>query len=107
MRMAIDCYRGTIFNWCNAVLANLKGQLTRTKNGQLKTFSYGHLVVSFALERVLILIPQQLTVETGLPLEPKLMQCVAVMARHPDEGTEVVRFTPEYFHWFEDQVFSI
>jgi hypothetical protein len=22
MRMAIDCYRGTIFNWCDAVLAN-------------------------------------------------------------------------------------
>ena len=35
------------------------------------------------------------------------MRWVAVMARHPDEGTEVVRFTPEYFHWLEDQVFSI
>lgn len=33
MRMAIDCYRGTIFNWCDAVLANMKGQLTRAKNG--------------------------------------------------------------------------
>ena len=107
MKMAIDCYRGTIFNWCDVVLANLKGQLTRVKNGQLKTFGYGPLVVSFALERVLMLIPQQLTVEAGLPREPKLMQWVAVMARHPHEGTEVVRFTPEYFRWLEDQVFSI
>jgi hypothetical protein len=37
MRMAVDCFRGTIFNWCEAVLANVKGQLTRAKNGQLKT----------------------------------------------------------------------
>ena len=35
------------------------------------------------------------------------MRWVAVMARHPDEGTEVVRFTSEYFHCLEDQVFSI
>ena len=90
MRMAIDCYRGTIFNWCDAVLANIKGQLTRAKNGQLKTFGYGPLVVSFGLERVPMLIPQQLTVGVGLPQEPKLMRWVAVMARHPDEGTEVV-----------------
>ena len=67
MRMAIDCFRGTIFNWCDAVLANLKGQLTRAKNGQLKTFVYGALVVSFGLERVPMLNPQHLTVGVGLP----------------------------------------
>jgi len=95
MWMAVDCFRGTIFNWCTTVLANIKGQLTRAKNGQLKTFGYGSLFVSFGLERVPMLIPQQLTVEVGLPREPKLMRWVAVMARHPDEGAEVVRFTPE------------
>ena len=57
MRMAVDCFRGTIFNWCDAVLANVKGQLTRAKNGQLKTFGYGATVVSFSLERVPMLIP--------------------------------------------------
>ena len=35
------------------------------------------------------------------------MRWVAVMARHLDEGTEVVRFTPEYFCWLENQVFAI
>ena len=33
MRMEVDCFRGTIFNWCDVVLANVKGQLTRAKNG--------------------------------------------------------------------------
>ena len=56
MRMAVDYFQGTIFNWCGAILANLKGQLTRAKNGQLKTFGYGALVVSFGLERVPMLI---------------------------------------------------
>ena len=35
------------------------------------------------------------------------MRWVAVMARHPDEGTEVIRFKPEFFQWLEHQVFSI
>ena len=63
MCMAVDYFRGTIFNWCDAVFANVKGQLTRAKNGQLKNFGYGYLVVSFSLERVPMLVPQQLTVE--------------------------------------------
>ena len=65
------------------------------------------LVVSFALERVPMLIPQHLTVPVGAPREPKLTRWVAVMARHPDEGTAVVRFPDGYFHWLESQVFAI
>ena len=67
MRMVVDYYRGTIFNWCEAVLANVKGQLTRAKNGQLKTFGYGFLVMIFGLERVLMLVPQHLSIGVGLP----------------------------------------
>ena len=32
MRMVVDCFRGTIFNSCDVVMANVKGQLTRAKN---------------------------------------------------------------------------
>ena len=106
MQMAVDYYQGTIFNWYKAVLANVKGQLTRAKNEQLKNFGYGFLVVSLGLERVLMLVPQHLSVEAGLPREPKLMHWVAVMARYPKEGLEVVRFPLEYFHWLENQVFA-
>ena len=74
MRMAVDCFQGTIFNWCDAVLDNVKGQLTRAKNERLKTFGYGALVVSFGLERIHMLIPQHLTVGARLPREPKLMR---------------------------------
>lgn len=57
MQMEGDCYRGTILNWCEVVLANVKCQLTRAKNGQLKNFGYGFLVVRFGLEMVLMLVP--------------------------------------------------
>ena len=88
-------------------LANVKGQLTRANNRQLKNFGYGFLVVSFGLERVPMLVPQQLSIGAGLPREPKLMHWVAVIARHPKEGSEVVQFLPEYFHCLENQVFTI
>ena len=107
MRMAVDCFQGTVFNWCDAVLANVKGQLTRAKNGWLKTFGYGAIVVSFGLERIPMLITQHLTVVVGHPREPRLMQWVAVMACHLDEGTEVIWFKPKFFQWLEHQVFSI
>lgn len=107
MQMAVECFRGTIFNWCDAVLASVKGQLTRAKNGQLEKFGYGFLVVSFGLKRIPMLVPQHLSVEAGLPQEPKLIRWVVVMACHPKEGSKVVRFPPEYFHLLENQVFSI
>ena len=90
LRIVVDCYRGSSFNWCEAVLANVKGQLSRAKNGQLKNFGYGFLVVCFGLERVPMLVPQHLSVEAGLPRKPRIMRWVALMARHPEEGSEVI-----------------
>ena len=89
------------------MLANVKGQLTREKNGQLKNFGYGFLVVSFGLERVLMLFPRQISIEARLPQEPRIMRWVAVMARHPEEGSKVVRFPLEYFRWLRNQIFVI
>ena len=36
MRMAVDCFRGTIFNWCDAMLANVKGQVNQGKKRTAK-----------------------------------------------------------------------
>ena len=67
MRMAVDCFQGTIFNWCEAVLANVKGQLTRAKNRKLKNFGYGSIVVTFSLERIHMLAPQHIPIDVGQP----------------------------------------
>ena len=88
MRIVVDCFHGTIFNWCDAVLANVKGQLTREKNGKLNNFGYGSIVVSVALERIPLLAPQSIVVGTGRPREPRMVRWSALMARHAIEGTE-------------------
>ena len=54
-----------------------------------------------------MLIPQQLTVDDLGPQQPKLIRWVVVMARHPDEGAAVVRFSESYFDWLEGQLFVI
>ena len=107
MRIAVDCFRGTIFNWCEAVLANIKGQLTRAKTGKLKNFGYGSIIVSFALERVPQLAPQSISVDAGRLREPRMVRWSALMARHAIEGTEIVRFPASYFHWLDRQIFTI
>ena len=76
------------------MLANVKGQLTRAKNGKLNKFGYGSIVVTFSLERVPMLAPQSIPVDAGRPREPRMVRWVALMARHGIEGAEIVRFPP-------------
>jgi len=106
MRIAVDCFRGMIYNWCDAVLANVKGQLTRAKQGKLHNFGYGAIVVTFALERIPLLAPQQIPVDPGRAREPRMIRWVALMARHA-EGVEIIRFSPSYFRWLNNQLFVI
>ena len=49
---ALECVEPRVFNWADAVLRNLKKQLTKSRRGNLKQFCYGSLLVSFFCERV-------------------------------------------------------
>ena len=105
MRIVVDCFRGTIFNWCEDVLANIKGQLTRAKNGKLNNFGYGSIVATFSLERIPTLSSENIHVDVGRPREPRMVRWVALMAHHAVEGVEIVQFPPSYFRWLECQLF--
>lgn len=50
---------------------------------------------------------QHLLVDAGLARKPRIICWVALMARHPEEGSEVVQFPPEYFRWLKNQLFVI
>lgn len=43
----VDFFQGTIFNWCEDVVTNLKGKLTRVKTSKLKQFGYGAFLFHF------------------------------------------------------------
>jgi hypothetical protein len=49
---AIEFTEPRVFNWCDGLLRSMKSQLTKRKNGDLKQFGYGSILVSFFLERV-------------------------------------------------------
>ena len=55
MLLAIDCVQPQMFNWCEAVLRQLKAELTGCKTHTQHSFGYGTLIVSFILERVPIM----------------------------------------------------
>ena len=50
---------------------------------------------------------QHIPIDSGLPREPRIVRWVALMARHPEEGIEVVQFPPKYFRWLNNQLFMI
>ena len=58
MLCAIECMAPTIFNWCEGMLVSLKDQLNKCTRGKLKKFGYGVVLISFFLERVLLMRPQ-------------------------------------------------
>ena len=48
---AIECMEPRVFNWCESLLKNMKKQLTKCRNGRLKQFGYGSILVSLFLEK--------------------------------------------------------
>jgi hypothetical protein len=52
---AIECMEPMVFNWCEGVLKSMKKQLTKCRNGQLKQFEYGSILVSLFLKRFHVL----------------------------------------------------
>ena len=49
MMYALECMEPIVFNWCEGMMISLKDQLNKCKQGTLKNFGYGALVVSFIL----------------------------------------------------------
>lgn len=97
MHIVMERWESMVYNWCEAVVVYMKDQLTRWKNGKLKHFSYGAIIVYFSLQRVLILLPQQISVDKGGSRDPLLMESFALMACHGDDDL-VVRYIVEFFY---------
>jgi hypothetical protein len=97
---AIECMEPKVFNWCEGVLKNMKKQLTKCRNGQLKQFGYGSISVSFFLERVPVL---RLHVECDIPApqDPWMKIWVDLMVHH--NGVPIVKYDDVFFQWLRNQ----
>lgn len=98
---ALECLQPKVFNWCDAVLVQLKIQLTKVKDGKLKNFGFGSILTAFALERVPLMQPQYIALALPSPIEPRMQRWVDHMSRHA--GQSQISFTDTFFGWFERQ----
>jgi hypothetical protein len=75
----IECTEPQVFNWADVVLRSMKKKLTKCRRGYLKQFGYRSFLVSFFLERVLLL---RLQVEWDLPAptDPTMLRWCQLMA---------------------------
>jgi hypothetical protein len=82
----------------------MKKQLTKCISGGLKQFGYRSILVSFFLERVLVLLLQ---VEWGIPTpqDPRMKRWVDLMARHG--GGHMVRYNDVFFQWLRTQMLMV
>ena len=93
-----------VFNWCEGVLKIMKKQLTKFRNGGLKQFGYGSILVSFFLERVHVL---RLQVEWGIPSPkyPRMKRWIYLMAQHG--GAPIVKYDDVFFQWLRTQLLMV
>ena len=101
---AMECTEPRVFNWCDGVLHSMKTQLTKSKNGDLKKFGYGSILVSFFLERVPHL---RLQVEWGIPAprDPRMKRWCDLMARHV--AGPIIKYNDAFFDQLRPQILMI
>ena len=95
----------TIFNSAEAVLSQMKEQLSKEKGGRNKNFNYGSILIYFALERISLMQPQHVTLGVPNPRDPRMHRWVELMARHVGQSSIV--FLTAFFAWFRRQVIAI
>jgi hypothetical protein len=67
----LECARLTIYNWCTSLLTNMKGQLTKCKQGGKRNFRFASILCSFFFESVLGLGPRVEIILRG-PRDPAM-----------------------------------
>jgi hypothetical protein len=95
---AIECTEPRVFNRKDAMLRSIKKQLTKCRQGNLKQFGYGSLLVSFFLNRVPLL---RLQVEWNIlsPRDPRMLRWCQLMARHV--AGPIIKYDDTFFDWLQ------
>jgi len=102
MEYGLECLEPTLFNRSKGVMVNMKEQLTKAKEGKLKNFVYGVILVSFALQWFPLIQPQHIILELINPSVPQIRRWINHMSRHV--GPSVINFSPIFFGWLRKQL---
>jgi hypothetical protein len=82
----------------------MKKKLTKCRNGRLKQFGYGSILVSFFLKRVLVL---HIQVEWGIPSpqDSQMKIWVDLMAHH--SGMTIIKYDDVFFQWLRNYLIMV
>jgi len=83
----------------------MKEQLTKEKDGRLKNFGYGAILVSFSLERIPLLRPQHISLEKIDVRVPQMRRWIDLMAQHVSLSS--MSFTLVFFRWLCTQFIMV
>jgi hypothetical protein len=86
------------------VLRSIKKQLTKCRQGELKQFGYGSLLVSFFLERVPI-FRLQVEWDFSVPRDPRMLRWCWLMARYM--AGPIVKYNNIFFDWLQNQMLMV
>ena len=103
MRVAVDCFRGTLHDWCSGIAPLMKRQLSDCRRGRRKNFGYASILVAFFFERVPAMSPA-IPLEIRHPRQPRLSRWGDIFLRHG--GGDVVQsmYDDDFYTWWERQV---
>ena len=105
MNYALEFLEPIAFNWSKVVLSQIKEQLEKEKGGRNKNFSYGSILISFALEWIPLMQPQHVTLNIASPRDPRMQRWVELMGRHAGQSTVVL--STAFFSWFRRHIVAI
>ena len=105
MSIAVECLIH-VYDWCTALLLNMKQQLTSIRKTHTKHFGYGTILTTFFFERVPALRPKVISTISS-PRDPRIARWADMMKRLG--GSEVPRTTwdDEFFLWWGEQIIAV
>ena len=71
MRVAVDYFRGALYDWCTGIAPIMRRQLSDCRRGRRKNFSYASILVAFFFERVPAMSPA-IPLQVHHPRQPRL-----------------------------------
>ena len=75
------------------------------RSGRKKNFSYGSILISFALEWIPLMQPEHVTLDISSPRDPRMQRWVELMNHHAVQST--IMFSTALFSWFQRHIIAI
>jgi len=100
MRVAVDCFRGALYDWCSGVLPIMKRQLSDCRRGRRKNFGYASILVAFFFERVPAMSPA-IPLQARHRRQPRLSRWGDIFLRQG--GGDIVHsvYDDDFYVWWE------